>query len=151
MTLGDGRNLLSRCEPYVTPADRCGTYDAVLTAASSKIVRLFNYLNAPPVHASLVKVSKDVFDELARANDSWVAQGNTSTGVARYWREWIKRYLEKIAEFSKDWAEMSAEESRTFWEGQDEEEQPAKTYVLAGLATLKAQFDDIRVDLTDFD
>jgi hypothetical protein len=46
---------------------------------------------------------------------------------------------------------MSAEESRTFWEGQDEEEQPAKTYVLAGLATLKAQFDDIRVDFTDFD
>jgi hypothetical protein len=78
---------LSRCELYVTPADRCGTYDAVLTAASSNIVNLFKYLNAPPVHASLVKVSKDVFDELARANDNWVAQGNTSTGVARYWRE----------------------------------------------------------------
>jgi hypothetical protein len=90
-------------------------------------------------------------NESLTLNDNWVAQGNTSTGVARYWREWIKRYPEKIAEFSKDWAEMSAEESRTFWEGQDEEEQPAKTYVLAGLATLKAQFDDIRVDFTDFD
>jgi hypothetical protein len=103
------------------------------------------------VHDSLVKVSKGVYDELARANDNWVANGNTSTGVAHYWREWIKRYLEEIAKFSKDWAEMSAEESRVFWEGQDEDEQPAKTYVLAGLVTLKAQFDNIRIDLSNFD
>lgn len=144
-------SLLSRFEPYVAPLNWFGECDIVLTAASFQIINLFNYINAPPVHASLVKVSKDVFDELARANDNWVSQGNTSTGVARYWREWIKKYLESMAKFSKDWAEMSAEESRLFWEGQDEDEQPAKPFVMGGLATLKAQFGNIRVDLNDFD
>lgn len=36
---------------------------------------------------------------------------------------------------------MSAEESRVFLQGQDKQEQPAKTYVLAGLAVLRLRLD----------
>ena len=56
-------------------------------------------------------------------------------------------------DISKEWQDIQRtglEESKLYWNEQDEEGTPAKAYFLVGSATLKAQFKNARVDLTNF-
>ncbi|RJE17325.1 hypothetical protein PHISP_07464 [Aspergillus sp. HF37] len=111
------------------------------------VINVFSYLNFPHVHNQWTTIANDIRAELKRANDTWVANGKSSTHIAEYWDKWIRSHLNLIAANGLAFTAASIQEMRNNWRNYGTSVLVAE--VLLSLNILERQLSLITVNMAD--
>jgi hypothetical protein len=115
-------------------------------------INIFSYLSFQSYHQpNFADICNSIRTEFGRAEQAWVAKGNTASGIVNYWDAWIRNHQRNMGVKPLNFIDDQAGKIGTYWNDKlasgDECERKEADKVLGLLSTLQRHRSFVYVDL----